>query len=174
LIHLKDEAEKIRDQYSENIYWPLINAVLVTVYSSIAKKKLEAYYDNEKSLKDGIDKLEAEKHECKGKLSVLREVRGRISVSLSKNETWLQRTIKDVKEAVGVNKQDSAQVGGVEGEERTPINEEEFESQKQQIYDDSYLVIEKMKSLENDHETNFQDFLKSLSRILINNRTINN
>ena len=37
-VALKKEAEKYHDELAEKVFWPLINAVLVIIYSSIAKK----------------------------------------------------------------------------------------------------------------------------------------
>lgn len=168
LLKLKDEAEKIRDENAEKIYWPLINAVLVTVYSSIARRKLDTYNDNNNALKAIIEKLEAQKNEYKGKITVLNEVRGKISQSIDKENTWLQKVTKDVKNAVGYGEKNK----NVEGQDETQVNNEEFENMKTQIMDDSFLVIENLKEMESKHETNLQNYLKVLGKILVNNKTL--
>lgn len=160
----------MRDKYAENIYWPLINAVLVTVYTSIAKKKLDTYSDNEISLRKKISDLEGEKSECKGKISVLNEVKQKITLTVSKNESFFQKVVKEVKHVTGIEnkKPEEQQVIEIEKSSYDP----EFENKKQRIIDDSYIVIEQMKKIEDEHENNFQEYLKSLAKVMVNNKVL--
>lgn len=164
LVNLKEEVEKVRDEYAEKIYWPLINAVLVTVYTSIAKRKLEGYTDQNVKVNKKIDGHEAEKNECNGKIAVLREVKSRIKPSNVKEDQNLfdkiKKGVKEVKDIV------------VNGE--ATIDGEKFEDMKKQIIDDSNTVVENMKVIENEQENNFQEFLKKLGSVLINQKTLRN
>jgi hypothetical protein len=161
LLKLKDDAEKIKDKDAEKIYWPLINAVLVTVYSSIARRKLDTYNDNNDALKATVEKLEAQKNECKGKITVLNEVRGKISQSIDKENTFLQKVTKDIKSAVN---------GGKEGQ--TQVSNEEFEKTKNQIVDDSYAIIDSLKEMDSKQEDNLVNFLKALGKTLVGKKTL--
>lgn len=156
LLKLKDDAEKIKDKDAEKIYWPLINAVLVTVYSSIARRKLDTYNDNNDALKTTIEKLEAQKNECKGKITVLNEVRGKISQSIDKENTFLQKVTKDIKSAEG----------------QTQVNNEEFEKTKNQIVDDSYAIIDNLKEMDSKQEENLVNYLKVLGKSLVGKKTL--
>lgn len=160
LIKLKEEAEKIRDEYSEKIFWPLINAVLVTVYTSIAKRKLEVYEEQGKKIETYIKKLDSEKSECTGKISVLREVKTRINKSTVFSETGKNQAFEKAEERV-------------EDEEETP-DQGNFEQIKNQIIEDSNTIVENLKMIENEQESNFQDYLKKLGNVMINQKMLRN
>ena len=159
LIALKEEAEKIRDEFAEKIFWPLINAVLVTVYTSIAKRKLEVYEEQGKKIETYIKKLDSEKSECIGKISVLKEVKTRINKSSVFSETALNQNEKAVER--------------VEEDEETP-DQGNFEQIKNQIIEDSNTIVENLKMIENEQESNFQDYLKKLGNVMINQKLLRN
>lgn len=169
LVTLKDEIEQVRDEYAEKIYWPLINAILVTVYTSIGKRKLEGYNDQNVITNKKITGFEAEKNECNGKIEVLREVKSRIKPNSVKDEsTVLDKTKKGEKEDKGI------MVNGEIETAKATKEGDKFEEIKKQIIDDSNTVVENMKVIENEQESNFQEFLKKLGSVLINQKTLRN
>lgn len=160
LISLKEEAERIRDEYSEKIFWPLINAVLVTVYTSIAKRKLEVYEEQGKKIEIYIKKLDSEKSECNGKISVLKEVKTRINKSTVFSESVAHKYVEKVEDR--------------EDEEEETPDQGNFEQIKNQIVEDSNTIVENLKMIENEQETVFQDYLKRVGNVMINQKQLRN
>lgn len=153
----------------------MINAILVTVYTSIAKRKLETYEENEENFNKSISKFESERSEAKGKMSVLKEVK----LNITKSVTYKSQIHQGEEGLLSMIKRGVKKVIGEDGKERhynekgeeiteTPVSNEEFERQKNQIVEDSYAVIEEMKNLENEHEENFQGYLKKLGEVMLN------
>jgi len=138
----------------------LINAVLVTVYTSIAKRKLEGYTEGNESIKRRISKWEAEKNECNGKISVLREVKTRITKSVVYSESIIEKGIKSVKKALTKEEEVTA--------------DPDFDEMKEKIIEDSNTIVENLKNIENEQENDFQEYLKSLGRVLISQKALIN
>lgn len=164
LIKLKQEAEKIRDEHAEDIFWPLINSCLVTVYTSIARRKLDSYSDSKKKSESLVSKLEADNNENKGKISVLNEVKSKISSNLKNTEQSLFDKVKSTVKEITTSKTS----------ENEQVNDEEFIKLRNQIVNDSNEIIENMKEIENNQENNFQEYLKKLGDALINLRKLRN
>lgn len=61
----------------------------------------------------------------------------------------------------------------VEDEEETP-DQGNFEQIKNQIIEDSNTIVENLKMIENEQETNFQDYLKKLGNVMINQKLLRN
>jgi hypothetical protein len=104
--------------------------------------------------------LESEKSECVGKISVLKEVKTRINKSSVFSENVVKNDVAYVDDVV-------------EDEEETP-DQGNFEQIKKQIIEDSTTIIENLKMIENEQETNFQDYLKTLGNVMINQKSLRN
>ncbi len=174
MIELKSQAENCKEEISESVYWPLINTILVIVYTSIARKKLDLYNEKSAALDLAIKKHESNKAEAQGKIALLKEVKADVnkntSMKYSGDESLFNRIKREVKEVVGMN-------DGAKNNER-PLNidegmiDEVFEANKKKIIDESYQIIENMKSIENEQEENFQNYLKKLGNSLVTEKKL--
>lgn len=174
MIELKSQAENCKEEISETVYWPLINTILVIVYTSIARKKLDLYNEKSVALDLAIKKHESNKAEAQGKIALLKEVKADVnkntSMKYSGDESLFNRIKRDVKEVIGMN-------DGAKNNER-PLNidegmiDEVFEANKKKIIDESYQIIENMKSIENEQEENFQNYLKKLGNSLVTEKKL--
>jgi DNA repair exonuclease SbcCD ATPase subunit len=154
LIKLKSDAEKYHDVLAERVYWPLINAVLVVVYSSIAKKKYETYIESISKSKKVIFGFEAEMNDNHGKIVMLEEVRSRIM----KNSNFTQQN-KEVEEEI----QDEEEVGDdVQG----------YENNLNEISDEIARITEELKQIKNEQENNFYEYLKEVSKSLVHQKAL--
>ena len=174
MIELKSQAENCKEEISESVYWPLINTILVIVYTSIARKKLDLYNEKSAALDLAIKKHESNKAEAQEKITLLKEVKADVnkntSMKYSGDESLFNRIKREVKEVVGMN-------DGAKNNER-PLNidegmiDEVFEANKKKIIDESYQIIENMKSIENEQEENFQNYLKKLGNSLVTEKKL--
>jgi len=174
LIDLKHEAENTKEDSTETVYWPLTNTILVIVYTSIAKKKLELYNEKAAAIDATIKKHESLKSEAQGKIAILKEVKADVNKNTSmrgtSEESLFNRIKREAKEYVGIN-------DGAKNNER-PLNidegmiDEVFEANKKKIIDESYQIIENMKNIENEQEENFQNYLKKLGNSLVTEKKL--
>lgn len=149
LIKIKSEAEKIQNDLSINVFWPLANAVLTIVYNSIASKKLIGYNEIINKSKANIVKLEAERNDNHGKIIILEEVKSKIlnfqKTLPEKTEVRSQGDPKEVDEIL------------------QKINH--FNTQSNEI-------IESLKTMKNNQEENFYSYLKDVANSLIHQKLL--
>jgi len=156
LIKLKQEAESKRDEEAEAIFWPLINAVLVIVYTSMARRRLDAYNERIENCNKNIKKLTTDKNECTGKISVLNEVKGKVSKTLGEN----------------VSVDDNANIRNINnaGSISAIVNKNKLIERCQKIVDQSNEVVEELKRVDYEIEDKFQAFLKNVGNSLISSK----
>jgi len=147
LVALKEEAEKIRDDQAESIYWPLINAVLVTVNTSIAHRRIETYEEIIRRSQETVLKISGERSECIGEIKVLNEVR-----------LHIVEDVDDEKKA--------AETGPQEGSKTS------LTKKCREIAERTESVVENLKAIENEHENIFHDYLKSLGNSCVNSKVL--
>jgi len=162
LLKLKKEAETIHDNLAESIFWPLINAILVIVYSSIARKRNETYQERISSCKTINVDLEAKKNLNKGKIDVLKDVRKDIARSAGLNEEDL---ISKAKNSIKGDKNEVVTGTG-------SFNNSSTNDSIKQIFEESEEIVENLKRIQNEQEGEFHSYLKSLGDIIVSQKIL--
>jgi hypothetical protein len=147
-LNLKKEAEATKDELTGKIFWPLINCVLVIIYTTIANKRLQTYGENIAKSNKNIVSLEAEKNDNHGKIVMLEEIKARIIRATS---SIITSPVK--------NKDKAA-----EGKEEN-IDMEHYK-------DESQRIIEELKKIKNDQETEFYVYLKNIAKSLLHQKNL--
>jgi len=138
----------------------LINAILVIVYSSIARKRNETYQERINSCKTTNEAFDAEKNLNNGKILVLKEVRQRIARSAGINEEDL---ISKAKKSFKVEKNENIVVNTSNSSNSEKIK---------QIFEESEDIVENLKRIQNEQEGEFHSYLKSLGDILVSQKIL--
>lgn len=149
-VALKKEAEKYHDELAEKVFWPLINAVLVIIYSSIAKKRSETYKDNIEASKKVIVGLEDEKNDNHGKIVMLEEIKSKIIRSSGMSP---QKERKPENKNVDHDKADKGK----------SLDEYKEETDR---------IIEALKSIKNEQESDFYVYLKNIAKSLLHQKNM--
>jgi len=145
-LNLKKEAEASKDELTGKIYWPLINCVLVIIYTTIAKKRLETYAENIAKSNKTIVSLEAEKNDNHGKIVMLEEIKTRI--------------VRVTSSLTSPIKKDKA----------VEVHEENIDMDHYK--DESQRIIEELKKIKNDQETEFYVYLKNIAKSLLHQKNM--
>ena len=148
-VALKKEAEKYHDELAEKVFWPLINAVLVVIYSSIAKKRSETYKDTIEASKKIIAGLEVEKNDNHGKIVMLEEIKSKIIRS----------------SAISPQKERKQPEGKKEGDIADGKNLDQYKEETDRI-------IEALKSIKNEQESDFYVYLKNIAKSLLHQKNM--
>jgi hypothetical protein len=154
---LKKEAEKYKDETAEKIFWPLINSILVVIYSTIAKKRKITYEELIEKSNKRIEGFEAEKNDNKGKIYLLNEMK----IKISKGSASISRPERPDKASI-VRKDSLEEVDG--GEVKKELDE---------LKDESQRIMEELKRIKNEQENEFYVYLKNIAKVLLHQKNMN-
>ena len=155
---LKKEAEKYKDENAEKIFWPLINSILVVIYSTIAKKRKANYEESIEKSNKKIEGFEAEKNDNKGKINLLEEMKKKIL----KNSN-LQRPAAHSAERENVEREDSLE----------EVDGGELKKELDGLKDESQRIMEELKRIKNEQENEFYVYLKNIAKVLLHQKNMN-
>lgn len=151
---LKKEAEKYKDEIAEKIFWPLINSILVVIYSTIAKKRKTTYEENIEKSNKKIEGFEAEKNDNKGKINLLEEMKRKILKNSS---------IQKPSQKVNIEREDSLE----------EVDGGELKKELDGLKDESQRIMEELKRIKNEQENEFYVYLKNIAKVLLHQKNMN-
>jgi hypothetical protein len=151
---LKKEAEKYKDENAEKIFWPLINSILVVIYSTIARKRKATYEENIEKSNKKIEGFEAEKNDNKGKINLLEEMKRKILKNSS---------IQKPSQKVNIEREDSLE----------EVDGGELKKELDGLKDESQRIMEELKRIKNEQENEFYVYLKNIAKVLLHQKNMN-
>lgn len=151
---LKKEAEKYKDEIAEKIFWPLINSILVVIYSTIARKRKTTYEENIEKSNKKIEGFEAEKNDNKGKINLLEEMKRKILKNSS---------IQKPSQKVNIEREDSLE----------EVDGGELKKELDGLKDESQRIMEELKRIKNEQENEFYVYLKNIAKVLLHQKNMN-
>lgn len=151
---LKKEAEKYKDENAEKIFWPLINSILVVIYSTIARKRKATYEENIEKSNRKIEGFEAEKNDNKGKINLLEEMKKKILKNSS---------IQKPSQKVNIEREDSLE----------EVDGGELKKELDGLKDESQRIMEELKRIKNEQENEFYVYLKNIAKVLLHQKNMN-
>lgn len=155
---IKDEVESLQDDYAEEIFWPLTNAIIISVYITIGQQRIKNHHTNIGKYKSNSEKLSREISEMKGKKQTLIDL---------KNYNH-GRSGSDDRKYTDQDLANDEDYDRKEEVEETP----EYLRNKNNLVE-SERLIENLKTIKNDMEGMFHSYLKCLGNDIVKPKNLN-
>ena len=154
----------------------MINAVLVVVYNTIGKQKLEMYNDLISKAKNSISNYEAEKNDNHGKIVMLEEIREKVLKNsghspLVKNDN-IEDSLDNENNNYDLNDNNYNHNNNDEVNYENEKLYNQIEENLNKFTEETSNITEFLKNIKEQQEDKFYGFIKDISDVLLHQNAL--